>query len=102
MAKEVAQTEQQFQRAVIEYAQILRWLCYHSWTSIHSSKGFPDLVLCRPPQLIYVELKSEKGRVSTDQRTWLDSLIACGCEAYLWRPSDWPEIEVRLKETVCP
>ena len=27
------------------------------------------------------------------QQAWLDELKAARQEAYLWRPSDWPEIE---------
>lgn len=97
------ETEEQFQRAIVQLASLLGWDCYHTWSSIHStSKGFPDLVLCRPPELFYAELKSQSGKVSDSQRKWLDSLIACGVEAYLWRPSDWPDIVVRLKEAVCP
>lgn len=98
----MTETEAQFQRAIVELSQALGWLVYHTWSSVNSARGFPDLVLIKPPQLIYAELKSQTGKVSTDQRKWLDHLMACGVEVYLWRPSDWPDIETRLKETVCP
>lgn len=65
--------------------------------------GFPDLVLVRHKQnerrrLLFVELKSDHGRVSVEQRKWLDLLAGDGVEAYTWRPEDWNsgEIERRL------
>ena len=60
-----------------------------------TSKGFPDLVIARtdPPRLIYAELKSAKGRIAPEQKEWQARLEANGQEFYIWRPSDWPEIE---------
>lgn len=56
--------------------------------------GFPDLVLVRPPELIFAELKAEGGRVSTTQQAWLDALAEVdGASVYLWRPGDWHEVE---------
>ncbi len=71
-----------------------RWL-----TPMSGEKGFPDLVLIRPPRLIFAELKSEKGRLSLDQELWLADLeeIPTGIEVYLWRPSDIDEIQAILK-----
>ncbi len=62
------------------------WFC---WTSIHSPRGMPDLILCRPPRVIFAELKTAKGIVSPPQQEWLDLLGQCpGVEVYLWRPGD--------------
>ena len=36
--------------------------------------GWPDLVLVRPPRLIFAELKSETGKVKPHQSKWLDVL----------------------------
>lgn len=38
--------------------------------------GFPDLVLLRPPELIFAELKTDKGRVKPEQEEWLADLRA--------------------------
>ena len=75
---------------------------YHTWTSIHSVKGFPDLVAVFPHKLpylsrrrlLYAELKSEQPRsiVTADQVFWLDCLTEAREEVYLWRPSDVEEI----------
>lgn len=91
------QSERDFQRAVVDLATASRWtLCYHTLNSRGSASGFPDLVLVRVPELIFAELKTDKGRVSDAQHEWLRSLEACGVETYVWRPSDWATVEARL------
>lgn len=122
-------TEAAFQRQVIELAQLYGWRVAHfrpartadGWrTAVQGDgAGFPDLVLARRPELIFAELKSERGRPTAAQREWLDQLgsiaqaVQLRCEAaaeqlgepeppslvdaYLWRPSDWPAIEARLR-----
>ena len=55
-------------------------------------KGFPDLTMVRGERLAFAELKAENGRVSPDQRTWLESLSLVA-EVYVWKPSHWNEIE---------
>jgi hypothetical protein len=100
-------TEREFQDAVIELARLFGWRVAHfrtartnrGWrTPVEADgAGFPDCVLVRRPRLIFAELKSEKGRVGEAQWGWLRALSACSAETYLWRPSDWPQIEEVLK-----
>ena len=90
-------TEAQHMQAIIALAKLLDWLCYHTWSSIHSPKGYPDLTLCRPPRVIIAEVKSDKGKLTEAQSEWLDALRGCpGVEVYLWRPGMWDEIEAVL------
>ena len=89
-------------------AEAQGWLCYHTHDSRRSPSGFPDLVLVRPPRLIFAELKSQRGRVRPDQQAWIVALEAVagirfdvspdklGFEAgpmlpevYVWRPAAW-------------
>jgi hypothetical protein len=56
----------------------------------HDAKGWPDLVLVRD-RVIFVELKTDKGRVRPEQKDWIDLLQSAGQEVYVWRPSDWDE-----------
>jgi hypothetical protein len=37
---------------------------------------------------MFRELKTERGRLSDDQRTWLRALTAAGIDAAVWRPAD--------------
>ena len=91
-------SEKDFLEQVRELARYEGWLSYHTYRSTRSEPGFPDLVLVRPPRLIFAELKTEKGRVTPAQRLWLDVLGRCNeVEAHLWRPSDWDQIVEKLK-----
>ena len=85
--------EKQFQAQVITLAQLNGWMHYHTYLSKRSPHGFPDLVLVRGERVIFAELKSQYGRLRQDQRKWLEALTPTGNEVYLWRPSDFPEIE---------
>lgn len=56
-------------------------------------KGFPDLVLTNGRRLLFVELKSERGKPSPEQEIWLTVLRVTGVtglvETYIWRPAQW-------------
>lgn len=85
-------SEKDFQQLILDLATVFGWLCYHTYDSRRSAAGFPDLVLCRPPQVIYVELKATRGVLSWEQRAWGELLTACRCDWRVWRPSDWQQI----------
>jgi len=96
------QSESDFQAQVIQLARQYGWLVYHhlpamnrrgKWGShVQGDKGWPDLVLCKPPHLYLFELKSEKGKASSEQQAWIDALVASGQGAKILRPSDWDYI----------
>jgi len=90
---------------VRDLAQRRSWMTYHTLRSKGSEPGFPDLVLVRPPRLVFVELKTDSPRSgpSREQRDWLDALDAVANgggrrhrtrtgypipETYIWRPRD--------------
>jgi len=104
-----ARPEAILQTQVIELAQYGGWTkWYHppdNLTVVTRSgrtrrqavvKGFPDLQLIRVPEFMVVELKAENGRLSVEQREWLEAFAACGIETHVWRPADWDEIHARL------
>jgi hypothetical protein len=91
-------TEKQLQAQVLDLAHVLGWMTYHSWISIRSAPGWPDLVLLRPPRIIFAELKTQNGRVNVAQHQWLDALGDCpGVEVFCWRPSDLEAIAELLR-----
>jgi len=51
----------------------------------------------RPPQIIYAELKSERGALSPEQKVWIEALEKAGADVRLWRPRDMREIEDTLR-----
>jgi len=81
-------TERDLREWVRDLCGLFGWKMYFSWTSIHSPRGFPDLVLVNPEQkrVIFAELKTEKGKLTPEQEEWLAALAACGQEVYVWRP----------------
>ena len=93
---------------MIDLARLCGWRVHHTrpaltrrgrWlTPIQGDAGFPDLVLCRPPRVIFAELKRVGARPTAAQRGWLDALHACaGVECYLWTPEDWGAIVETLR-----
>lgn len=91
-------SEKQFQAQVLQLARLTGWLCYHTHDSRRSAPGFPDLVLIRPPAIIFAELKSAAGKLRPEQKVWLEILQRCpGVKVFVWRPSSWKEIQ----ETLC-
>jgi hypothetical protein len=96
--------EASFQACVLEVARLGGWRTLHirparradgSWRTPVSGdgQGWPDLTLVRPPRLLFVELKSERGRLSASQADWIGVLrLLPKVEVYVWRPSDWDEL----------
>ena len=95
-AADMALDEKAFQAQVVALARTLGWMVYHPFDSRRSARGYPDLTLVKDGRLIYAELKTERGRLTDDQRGWLDALRETPAEVYLWRPSDWDSIERTL------
>lgn len=101
------QSEADFTAQVLELARIRGWRRAHfrpartakGWrTAVQGDGvGFPDLVLIRGSRLVVAELKTNRGRVRPEQSEWLAAFVTAGAETYLWRPSDWPEIEEVLR-----
>ncbi len=60
--------------------------------------GMPDLTLMHPVGhgFIMAELKTDKGRLSDNQKAVARALLANGVEYYVWRPSDLKDVEERL------
>lgn len=87
-------TETEFRQQIIDLAKLFKWKVYFSWTSIHSPRGWPDLSLCKPPRLVFAELKTLKGVATPEQMDWLAKLSGVpGTEVFLWRPNDWESIQ---------
>lgn len=90
--------EKDFQQGVMDFAKLRGWRTYHPYRSTRSTPGFPDITLVRRGRLIFAELKAESGTLSAHQKEWLQDLRNVhGVEVFVWRPSDWPEIERVLR-----
>jgi hypothetical protein len=98
-------TEADFQQQVIDLAHLAGWEHLHvrrtigrgqKWTTSTNKKGWPDLLLWKPGDMIAAELKSQEGKPTSEQLEVLSSLAAVPIDSFVWRPSDWPAIQARL------
>jgi hypothetical protein len=92
-------SELQFQRQVIQLAVLYNWAVFHCYDSRKSQgSGYPDLTLAheRRGLVVFAELKTNRGRLSEDQRRWLRILAAAHEHVYCWRPTDWDNIQALL------
>ncbi len=90
--KQPPATEKEFMAQVIALAKLRGFKVYHTHDSRRSESGWPDLVLVRD-RIFFVELKTEKGKVSAEQDDWLRAISIAGGIVCVWRPSMWAEIE---------
>ena len=101
-------SEQAFMTQIKAIAYTYGWMAHHSQPSMTrtgryittGSAGFPDLVLAHPQKgFLMCELKTETGRVSEAQVTWMMALDPW-VECHVWRPQDLPEIQARLAQNI--
>ena len=93
------ESEKGFQGWVTDLADATGWEWWHTWLSIHSPAGWPDLNLCRPPRLILAEVKGTGGKLSPAQKRTIALLKQVpGIEVYVWWPDDRPRIEELLRK----
>jgi hypothetical protein len=90
--------EKEWMWKCIHYAEANGWKHYHTLNSVGSEAGFPDSVFVGP-RIVYVEWKSEKGKLTAAQEKWLEAIRKAGGEAYCFRPSDWPEVQRILRQS---
>ena len=86
------QSEADFQRQVIAYAELNHWKIYHTFRSDRSAPGFPDIVAVRE-RCVWIELKRVGGKLRPEQEEWRDALISAGQSWYCLTPDMWDEIE---------
>jgi hypothetical protein len=102
-------TEANFQAAVIELAEACGWWVWKDYDPRRNQAGWPDLFLWRNGYILFAELKREKGKRTPLQDEMAQKLMLTEARSipgadliplvryYLWRPSDWDEIEEILR-----
>ena len=80
-------SEAELQSAVMEQMMWMGWKVYHTHDSRRSNPGYPDLTAVKGSRVMFVEFKSEKGKIRAGQIEWLDALTHAHGEVYLVRPS---------------
>lgn len=90
-------SEAEFQQMVTDYCDWLGLRWHHETDSRRSKGGFPDLVIVGPGGIWFLELKAEKGRVSSEQKNWIADLHRAGVHASVARPSQWESVQQHLR-----
>lgn len=96
-------SERVHQQSVTDLATMYgwRWIHFHDsrrqvrpgvFIGDEDAKGFPDLLLIRPPEIVVIECKKELGKTTPDQDEWLALFAGCGVPAIVSRPSNFDEV----------
>lgn len=102
--------EKTLQADIMELARMTGWRLVHFHDSRRmvtrggksfmigdkDAKGFPDLLLLRPPSILVIEVKRELGKVEPEQEAWLQAWRDCGVDVIVARPSNWEEVQRKL------
>lgn len=98
-------SEAHFQQSVVQLAETCGWRVMHvrpsrvrggRWATATSISGWVDLTLLGHDRAIFAELKSDRGRLTAEQKQVIALLRAAGLDARVWRPRDWKSIEATL------
>ena len=99
-----ALSETEFQSQIVQLARITGWRVNHTrrsrgkggkWATTTSCIGFPDLTLWNPRhhRVLFVELKTDTGKLTDEQTAVLQSLQDAGADVRVWRPADWNVVQ---------
>jgi hypothetical protein len=81
-------TENELKHVVLDLARRNGWAVYHvPQTTMRNGggSGYPDLTLARDGEVIWIELKQQAGKLTTQQLEWA---AAIGRPWHLVRPAD--------------
>jgi hypothetical protein len=82
-----AMSEAQLEEHVRALCKDLGILRFHVKDSRGMNRGLPDDILIGAAGVLWRELKTERGRLTLEQRTVGDALRALGQDYAIWRPS---------------
>ena len=106
------QSEKQLQQQVLAWLRFNRFLCWHvpnmgffnrktnryNIVSSDHVAGIPDIHVILPGgEVVFIELKSEKGKLSPAQKAMLEKLASLGHSTFVAR--DLQTVERYFKET---
>mgnify|MGYP001446516152 CR=1 FL=1 len=81
-------TETDIRRQVTDYLQLRQYFCFYVLQGLGAYKGIPDLIAVKNGRVLFIELKTPRGRQSDYQRKFQADLEAHGGEYILCRGID--------------
>lgn len=100
-------TEAEWSSLVLELAHRFGWRVahfrpartVHGWRTpvAADGMGYPDLTLVHEDgPILWRELKTDRGRLTPEQESWIALLAAAGGDAAVWRPRDGDAVAATL------
>lgn len=101
--------EDEFAKRIEETLDWLKLRWHHETDSRKSKAGFPDYCIVGPYGILFLEIKSAKGKVSPKQKEWIEDLASAeavsdasdsfhpAVTAYVAYPEDWDRVLSDLK-----
>jgi len=91
--------EKNIQRKILQYLKTLPCChCFKVAQGAYSTAGISDIICCCDGKFVAIEVKNEKGRPTTLQTKFIETIIKCNGIAFIARSVD--DVKNILKE-VC-
>ena len=81
-------TETDIRRQIQDYLRIRGWFVFYILQGLGAYKGIPDLIAVKNGRVLFIELKTARGRQSDYQKQFQADLEAAGGEYVLCRGVD--------------
>jgi len=81
-------------KQVRDYLEWRGWFVFPVTQGIGSYRGISDFIACKNGRVLFVECKAPKGKLSTYQRRFKESIETSGCEYIEAR--GYEDLEVRI------
>ena len=81
-------TETDIRRQGRDYLRIKGWFVFYVLQGLGAYRGIPDLIAVRDGRVLFIELKTARGRQSDHQKKFQADLEAAGGEYILCRGAD--------------
>lgn len=96
-------TESDLRARVVKLAHGLGWRVFSlpiakTRRPVKDAVGYPDLTLARDGEVLWIELKADRGQATPEQKAWQAELPPDSC--YVIRATDMAWLALRLGATV--
>ena len=87
--------ESDIQRAIRDYLRLMGWFVWHNLQSLGSYRGLADLTAVKDGTVLFIEVKTSKGRLTQHQERFRDHLTQAGGHYVVARSID--DVEEAIK-----
>ncbi|WP_461367302.1 VRR-NUC domain-containing protein [Candidatus Darwinibacter acetoxidans] len=95
-ARAVRERESDIQRAIRDYLRLMGWFVWHNLQSLGSYRGLADLTAVKDGTVLFIEVKTSRGRLTQHQERFKDHLTRAGGHYVVARSID--DVEEAIKQ----